>query len=205
MVKDQDYLKEKASFCIDLAKKLGATDVKAAVGHSISETVNFRNRKLDESNRSDSLGVGLTIYIGKKKSSISSSNLTEDNIKTLIERCIETTKITPEDEFNSLPDKDLLATKIKDLNLYDDDHIKNEKKIEYLKEVEEVALEKKEIINTESDFSESKSNLLTKKEIFPTTTLVIDTLMSINVGARKIVENIDVSSLEENVYILYYH
>ena len=56
-----------------------------------------------------------------------------------------------------------------------------------------------------SKLSESKSNLLTKKEIFPTTTLVIDTLMSINVGARKIVENIDVSSLEENVYILYYH
>ena len=108
MVKDQDYLKKTASFCIDLAKKLGATDATAAVMHSISETVNFRNKKLDESDRSDSLGVGLTTYVGKKKSSISSSNLNEDNIKTLIERCIETTKITPEDEFNSLPDKDLL-------------------------------------------------------------------------------------------------
>jgi PmbA protein len=160
MVKDQDYLKKTASFCIDLAKKLGATDVTTAVRHSVSETVNFRNRKLDESNRSDSLGVGLTTYIGKKKSSISSSNLTEDNIKALIEKCIETTKITPEDEFNSLPNKDLLATKVKDLNLYDDDYIKNDKKIEYLREVEEVALEKKEIINTESDFSEFKSNFI---------------------------------------------
>ena len=160
MVKDQDYLKKTATYCIDIAKKLGATDVSAAVGHSISETVNFRNRKLDESNRSDSLGVGLTTYIGKKKSSISSSNLTEDNIKTLIERCIETTKITPEDEFNSLPDKDLLATKINDLNLYDDDHIENDEKIEYLKEAEEAALEKKEIINTETGFSESKSNFV---------------------------------------------
>ena len=105
MVKDQDYLKEKASFCIDLAKKLGATDSTAIVKHSISETVSFRNKKLDESDRSDSLGVGLEIYIGKKKSGITSSNLNEDNIKNLIERCIETTKITPEDEFNSLPDK----------------------------------------------------------------------------------------------------
>ena len=160
MVKDQDYLEKTASFCIDLAKKLGATDTTAAVMHSISETVNFRNKKLDESDRSDSLGVALTTYIGKKKSSISSSNLNEDNIKTLIERCIETTKITPEDEFNSLPDKDLLAKKINDLNLYDDDHIKNNEKIEYLKEVEEAALAKKEIINTESSFSESKSNFI---------------------------------------------
>jgi len=160
MVKDQDYLKKTASFCVDLGKNLGATDVTAIVMNSISETVNFRNRKLDESDRSDSLAVSLETYIGKKKSSITSSNLNEDNIKTLIERCIETTKITPEDEFNSLPDKDLLATKIIDLNLYDDDHISNEEKIEYLKEVEEAAFEKKEIINTETSFSESKSNFI---------------------------------------------
>ena len=160
MVKDQDHLKKKASVCIDLAKKLGATDATAAVMHSVSETVSFRNKKLDESDRSDNLGISLTTYIGKKKSSISSSNLTEDNIKILIERCIETTKITPEDEFNSLPDKELLAKKINDLNLYDDDHIENDKKIEYLREVEEAAFEKKEIINTESGFSESKSNFI---------------------------------------------
>ena len=160
MVKDQDYLKKTASFCINLSKKLGATSSSAVIMHSISETVNFRNKKLDESDRSDSLGVSLTTYIGKKKSNISSSNLNEDNIKTLIERCIETTKITPDDEFNSLPDKDLLATEINDLNLYDDEHIGNDEKIEYLKEVENAAFEKKEVINTETSFSESKSNFI---------------------------------------------
>ena len=160
MVKDQDYLKKIATVCIDTAKKLGATDSNAFVMHSISETVNFRNKKLDESDRSDNLGVTLTTYIGKKKSTISSSNLTETNIKNLIERCIETTKITPEDEFNSLPDKDLLAREINDLNLYDDNHIENEKKIDYLKEVENSAFESKEIINTETGFSENKSNFI---------------------------------------------
>ena len=160
MVKDQEYLKKTASFCVDLAKKLGATDSTAVVINSISETVNFRNKKLDESDRSDSLVVAIETYIGKKKSSIISSNLKEDNIKTLIERCIETTKITPEDEFNSLPDKDLLAKNIIDLDLYDDDHIENNEKIEYLKEVEEAALEKKKIINTETSFSETKSNFI---------------------------------------------
>ena len=160
MVKDQDHLKKIATICIDTAKKLGATDSNAFVMHSISETVNFRNKKLDESDRSDNLGVTLTTYIGKKKSTISSSNLTETNIKNLIERCIETTKITPEDEFNSLPDKDLLAREINDLNLYDDNHIENEKKIDYLKEVENSAFENKEIINTETGFSENKSNFI---------------------------------------------
>ena len=54
----------------------------------------------------------------------------------------------------------MLAKKINDLNLYDDDHIENNEKIEYLKEVEEAALEKKEIINTETGFTESKSNFI---------------------------------------------
>ena len=45
MVKDQEYLSEKASYCLDLAKKLGATDSSIVVGNSVSETVNFRNQK----------------------------------------------------------------------------------------------------------------------------------------------------------------
>ena len=160
MVKDQEYLENKASYCLDLAKKLGATDASIKVGSSISETVNFRNKKLDESNRSDNLGVDITTYIGKKKSSISSSNLLQDNLNILIEKCIETTKNTPEDEFNALPDKDLLAREIKELNLYDDTHIENDDKIKYLSVLENSASVDKKIINTESSFTEDKSNFI---------------------------------------------
>ena len=160
MIKDQEYLSKKASYCIDLAKKLGATDSSIVVSNSISETVNFRNKKLDESNRSDNLGIGITTYIGKKKSSISSSNLLNDNLNILIEKCIESTKNTPEDEYNSLPDKDLLAKEVDDLNLYDDTHIKNENKIEYLNRLEVSASKDKKIVNTESSFTEDKSNFI---------------------------------------------
>ena len=160
MVKDQEYLKSKASYCLDLAKKLGATDASVTVGNSISESVSFRNKVLDESNRSDSLAISIETYIGKKRSSISSSNLLDENLKILISKCFETTKITPEDEFNSLPDKDLLAGEIKDLNLYDESHLENDKKIDYLRELEEVASIDKKIVNTESGFTENKSNFI---------------------------------------------
>jgi len=40
MVKDQDYLKKTASFCIDLAKKLGATDSTAGC-----DALHLRNSK----------------------------------------------------------------------------------------------------------------------------------------------------------------
>ena len=160
MIKDQEYLEKKASYCLDLGKNLGATDISVKVGSSISETVNFRNKKLDESNRSDNLGIDITAYIGRKKSSISSSNLLNDNLKILIEKCIETTKNTPEDEFNSLPDKDLLAKEVKELDLYDDTHIENDEKIKYLSRLEASASSDKKIVNTESSFTEDKSNFI---------------------------------------------
>jgi len=160
MVKDQEYLETKASYCLELAKKLGATDASVNVGSSISETVNFRNKQLDESNRSDNLGIDITTFIGKKKSSISSSNLLKENLNVLIEKCIETTKSTPEDEFNALPDKDLLAKEVKELDLYDDTHIENNDKIEYLSKLEASASKDKKIINTESSFTEDKSNFI---------------------------------------------
>ena len=160
MIKDQDFLKAKAAYCLDVAKKIGASDASVTIGHSISETVNFRNKNLDESNRSDGLAFSIDTYIGKKKSSISSSNLLDENLNILIEKCYETTKITPEDEFNSLPDKNLLADKLKDLNIYDNTHIDNDKKIHYLKELENIASEDKKIINTESSFTEKKTNFI---------------------------------------------
>ena len=160
MVKDQVFLEKKASYCLDLAKKLGASDVSVIVSNSISETVNFRNKKLDESNRSDNLSIDITTYVGKKKSSISSSNLLNENLNILLEKCIETTKNTPEDEFNSLPDRDLLAKEVKDLNLYDDTNLKNDHKIDYLKKLEASAAFNKKIINTESSFTQNKSNFI---------------------------------------------
>tara|TARA_B100000575_G_scaffold274880_1_gene259021 strand:- start:1870 stop:3186 length:1317 start_codon:yes stop_codon:yes gene_type:complete len=160
MTKDQEYLSKKATYCLDFARKLGATDTSVLVVNNISETVNFRNKKLDESNRSDNLGIDITTYIGKKKSSISSSNLLNDNLNILIEKCVETTKNTPEDEFNSLPDKNLLAKEVKDLDLYDDTHLENDDKIEYLTKLEDSSSNDKKIINTESSFNENKSNFI---------------------------------------------
>ena len=160
MIRDQEFLKDIASYCVENSKKLGATDVGVKVIHSVSENVSFRNKKLDESNRADSFAVNLTTYIEKKKSSINSSDLSKSNLEKLIERCIDATKITPSDENNSLPDKDLMSKEIRDLNLYDETHYPNDKKIEFLKKVEETALTDEKIVNTEAGFTENKNNFI---------------------------------------------
>ena len=147
--------------CISKAKKSGATDVEVALIKNTSETVSFRNQKLDESDRAENIGLSLTAYINKKKTSVSSSNLNKENLEKLIGRCIDAAKITPDDDFNSLPDKELFFKSSRELDLLDDTHIENSKKIEYLKEAEEVAFKNPEIVNTNgSSFSESKTEVI---------------------------------------------
>ena len=107
MVKDENFLKKIADLCISKSKKLGSSGSSVLVMNSVSENVNIRNKKLDGSERSENLGITLTTYIGKRKASISSTNLNENNLVELVNRCIDSTKVTPEDEYNSLPDEEL--------------------------------------------------------------------------------------------------
>ena len=67
MIKDENFLKKIADFCISKSKKLGSSDSSVLVTNSISENVNLRNKKIDGSERSENLGLTLTTYIGKKK------------------------------------------------------------------------------------------------------------------------------------------
>ena len=53
-----------------------------------------------------------------------------------------------------------MAKEIEDLNLFDGNHIPNDKKINILEEVENTAYEESKIINTETDFTENKSNFV---------------------------------------------
>ena len=56
MIKDNFFLEEHASYCVDrLINKLGATDCEVVVASSVSETVEFRNQKIESSDRSDTL------------------------------------------------------------------------------------------------------------------------------------------------------
>ena len=161
MLEYNNKLSEIVDHCISNAKKKGATDVEVGILKNTSETVSFRNKKLDESDRSENIGLSLTAYINKKKNSVLSSNLKTDNLEKLIERCVEAAKITPEDEFNSLPDEELFFKKSDELDLFDETHLENNRKIDYLKEAEEVAFKNKEIVNTNgSSFSESKTEVV---------------------------------------------
>jgi len=161
MLKSKDYLSDLAQKCIKKSKALGATEVEVGISNNISETINFRNKKIEHSDRSETLSLGLTTYINKKKSNVSTSNFNEENLNQLIERCVECTKISPEDEFAGLPDKDELENNIQDLNLYEKEELSSNFKQNFLKEMEDEMFSHPKIKNSNgSSFSENKSNFI---------------------------------------------
>ena len=74
MVKDQEFLETKASYCLGLAKKLGATDSSVIVKNSISETVNFRNKKLEAAASNDKKIVNTESSFTQNKSNFVLAN-----------------------------------------------------------------------------------------------------------------------------------
>jgi len=161
MLKSKDYLSDLAQKCIIKSKALGATEVEVGLSNNISETINFRNKKIEHSDRSETLSLGLTTYINKKKSNVSTTNFNEENLNQLIERCIECAKISPEDEFAGLPDKDKLENNIQDLDLYEEKELSNNFKQNFLKEMEDEIFSHPKIKNSNgSSFSENKSNFI---------------------------------------------
>jgi len=161
MLKEKKELENLAAYCIDTSTKFTATNCAVKVENVISETVNLRNKKIENSDRSDILSINITTYINKKKSSTQFTYINKENTNLMIEKCIESTKFLPDNKFNSLPDKKLLAKNFEDLLLFDESTISNEKKLEYLKEVENTALSNKLISQTNgSSFKQSKSNFI---------------------------------------------
>ena len=163
MIKDKQYLDDIGEFCLQELKKIGTTAAEVIVAHSISDEILRRNRKIEEVNRSEDIGISLTAYIDKKKSNISISNLNKTKIKQAIERCYDMAKNTPEDVYCGLPDPKVFFKNEKNLDLFDEKIISFEKKKNYLSECEDEALKNQKVNNSNgATFTEAKSNFTLK-------------------------------------------
>ena len=163
MVKDDLFLNNLGEYCIDELKKIGSTSSEVIVAHSISDDMLQRNGKIEEVIRSEDISIGLTVYIGERKSSISTSILTKNNIQQAIVRCYEMAKNTPEDKYCGLPESHNIEKDQVDLDLFDDSIISFETKKDYISQCEAEALEQKRIVNSNGvSFTEAKSNFILK-------------------------------------------
>ena len=111
-------LQEKVERIIAEARRQGASDCEVSVsaGQGLSTTVRQREVETVEFNRDQ--GFGITVFVGQRKGSASTSAVEEDAIRETVAAALAIARHTSEDECAGLAAPELMARELPDLDLY---------------------------------------------------------------------------------------
>lgn len=115
---------------LELARKEGATDAAVAVNNDRGFSVDVRMKEVETVAFSEDKGVGLTVYIGQRKGSASSTDTTPAALELLVRSACDIAKVSAEDPCFGLADKALLTTNHPSLDLFHPWDIKPQDAIE---------------------------------------------------------------------------
>jgi PmbA protein len=127
---------------VALAIKAGASDAEAVVREGDEFSVSVRMGEVETLKESGSRGLGLRVFLGTRSASTSTSDLTPDGIRQLVEGAVALAKVTEEDPFTGLPDATEFGSIPGDLHLYYDDvySLAGPERIEWARRCEAAAL-----------------------------------------------------------------
>src|SRR5271155_1371077 len=106
---------------VALAVKAGATDAEAVAREGDEFSVTVRMGEVETLKESGSRGLGLRVFLGHRSASTSTSDLTADGIRQLVDGALALAKVTEEDPFTGLPETAEFGSLEEDLHLYYDD------------------------------------------------------------------------------------
>ena len=135
-------LESLAADVVSLALKAGASDAEAVVREGDEFSVNVRMGQVETLKESGSRGLGLRVFLGTKSASSSTSDLTPDGIRQLVDGAVALARFTEEDPFTGLPETSEFGSLSDDLHLYYDDvySLDNKERIEWARRCEAAAL-----------------------------------------------------------------
>ncbi len=131
-----------AADVVALAMKGGASDAEAVAREGDEFSVNVRMGAVETLKESGSRGLGLRVFLGTRSASASTSDLTPEGIRLLVEGALALAKVTEEDPFSGLPETDEFDSLPDDLHLYYEDvySLPGVERIEWARRVEAAAL-----------------------------------------------------------------
>jgi PmbA protein len=115
---DQATLQQITADVLKYAREQGATACEAEVSESFGQTVTVRRGKVETIEYNRDKGIGVTVYIGKRRGHASTSDFSPQAIRATAGAALSIAKFTASDDYAGLADEDLLAREIPDLDLF---------------------------------------------------------------------------------------
>jgi PmbA protein len=127
---------------VAMAVKAGASDAEAVVSEGDEFSVNVRMGQVETLKESGSRGMGLRVFLGTRSASTSTSDLTPEGIRQLVDGALALVKVTEEDPFTGLAERGEFGSLVGDLHLYDEDvySLAGAERIEWARRAEAAAL-----------------------------------------------------------------
>jgi PmbA protein len=127
---------------VALAKKAGASDAEAVAREGDEFSVTVRMGEVEMLKESGSRALGLRVFQGTRSASASTSDLTPDGIRQLVEGAMALVKVTEEDPLTGLPATEEFGAIQEDQRLYFDDvySLPGPERIEWARRCEAAAL-----------------------------------------------------------------
>jgi PmbA protein len=116
---DQSALSTLAQQLVEAAKRAGADAADAVAVRGVSQGVEVRDGRVEESERSEGDDVGLRVLVGQRQAVVSTNDVSGDGVARLAERAVAMARVAPEDRYAGLADPALLARDFPDLDLLD--------------------------------------------------------------------------------------
>src|SRR5579871_1177615 len=111
-------LESLAADVVARAQKAGASDAEAVVREGDEFSVTVRMGNVETLKESGSRGLGLRVFLGTRTGSASTSDLTPDGVRQVVEGALALAKLTEEDPFVGLPEAAEFGSLPDDLHLY---------------------------------------------------------------------------------------
>jgi PmbA protein len=116
---DQTALSTLAQRLVEAARRAGADAADAVAVRGVSQGVEVRDGRVEESERSEGDDVGLRVLVGRRQAVVSTNDVDGDGVARLAERAVAMARVAPEDKYVGLADTSLLAREFPDLDLLD--------------------------------------------------------------------------------------
>jgi len=135
-------LESLAADVVAQAMKAGASDAEAVAREGDEFSVSVRLGQVETLKESGSRALGLRVFLGNKSASASTSDLTPDGIRQLVEGALALVKVTEEDPLNELPEREEFGAIHDDQKLYFDDvySLPGPERIEWARRCEAAAM-----------------------------------------------------------------